>query len=177
VSAYPDGNPKTAMGALKVPLHLVPPSASHFLALAFKDGAQKYGPYNWREKGVSASVYYSAAKRHLDAWWDGEDLSPDALVHHLGHVLACAAIVLDAMTVGKLNDDRPPAGAAPQLQAGFAARIALDNVSMEPPANAAEIAHTDGHTADGAGLVLAEQQFEAACSGPALNHAGGDIAE
>lgn len=29
----------------------------------------------------------------------------------------------------------------------------------------------------GIGQVLAEAQFEAACSGPALNHAGGDIAE
>ena len=116
---YPDGNPKTAMGALKVPLHLVPPSATHFTALAFKDGAAKYGPYNWREKGVSASVYYAAAKRHMDAWWDGEDVSPDALVHHLGHVMACCAIVLDAMTIGKLNDDRPPAGAASRLQQEF----------------------------------------------------------
>lgn len=29
----------------------------------------------------------------------------------------------------------------------------------------------------GIGQALAEAQFEAACSGPALNHAGGDIAE
>lgn len=117
--AYPDGNPKTAIGATKVPLHLVPPSATHYTALAFKDGAAKYGPYNWREKGVSASVYYAAAKRHIDAWWDGEDLSPDALVHHLGHVMACCAIVLDAMSIGKLNDDRPPKGAASALQQDF----------------------------------------------------------
>ena len=57
MTGYPDGNPKTAQGALKVPLHLVPPSAMHYLALAFRDGATKYGPYNWRDKGVSASVY------------------------------------------------------------------------------------------------------------------------
>jgi hypothetical protein len=120
-AGYPDGNPKTAQGALKVPLHLVPPSAVHFLALAFKDGAAKYGPYNWREKGVSASVYVGAAQRHLAAFWDGEDLSADAQVHHLAHVMACCAIVLDAMTVGKLNDDRPPAGAAAVLQAHYAA--------------------------------------------------------
>lgn len=125
MTGYPDGNPKTAQGAMKVPLHLVPPSAMHYLALAFKDGAAKYGPYNWRDKGVSASVYYGAARRHFDAWWDGEDVSPDALVHHLGHVMACCAIVLDALTVGKLNDDRPPKGAAPRLQAEFANRITL----------------------------------------------------
>lgn len=117
---YPDGNPKTAAGSLKVPLHLVPPSATHYLALAFKDGAAKYGPYNWREKGVSATVYYAAALRHLGAWFDGEDMSRDALVHHLGHVMACCAIVLDAASVGKLNDDRPPHGAAADLQSGYA---------------------------------------------------------
>ena len=49
--------------------------------------------------------------------------------------------------------------------------------TLLPVQTAPEIAHKDGHTADGAGLVLAEAQFEAACSGPALNHAGGDIAE
>jgi hypothetical protein len=50
-------------------------------------------------------------------------------------------------------------------------------VALLPTPKAPEIAHRDGHTADGGGLVLAEQQFETACSGPALNHAGGDIAE
>ena len=117
--SYPDDNPKTAIGSTKVPLHLVPPSAKHFLALAFKDGAEKYGPYNWREHKVSASIYYAAAQRHIDAWWDGEDLSSDAKVHHLGHAMACMAILLDAMTVDKLNDDRPLAGAASSLQAAF----------------------------------------------------------
>jgi len=117
--SYPDDNPKTAVGATKVPLHLVPPVATHYLALAFKDGAVKYGPYNWREHMVSASVYYGAMRRHMDAWWDGEDVSHDALVHHLGHVMACCAILLDAESVGKLNDDRPLPGAAGALQRGF----------------------------------------------------------
>lgn len=116
---YPDGNPKTVLGATKVPLHLVPPAATHYTALAFADGARKYGPYNWREQGVSASVYVSAAKRHLDAYWDGQDESDDAKVHHLGHVMACCAIMLDAMNVGKLNDDRPPKGPAAKLQAEY----------------------------------------------------------
>ncbi|MHC9085358.1 dATP/dGTP diphosphohydrolase domain-containing protein [Luteimonas sp. RIT-PG2_3] len=117
---YPDNNPKTAIGAMKVPLHLVPPVASHYMALAFRDGAGKYGPYNWREHKVSASVYLGAARRHLDAWWDGEDISHDAQVHHLGHVMACCAILLDSMSVDKLNDDRPPSGATGALQRLYA---------------------------------------------------------
>lgn len=117
VGEYPDNNPKTAIGVTKVPLHLVPPSAKHFLASAFADGAKKYGPYNWRDKTVSSSVYLGAAQRHMDAWWDGEAVSADAKVHHLAHAMACLAIVLDAETVGKLNDDRPTKGATPELQA------------------------------------------------------------
>lgn len=117
---YLDGNPKTAAGAAKVPLHLVPPSATYHLAEAFADGARKYGPFNWRDKGVSASVYIAAMMRHVDAYRDGEDVSRDALVHHLGHVMACCAIILDAASVGKLNDDRPTPGAAADLQARFA---------------------------------------------------------
>lgn len=119
LDAYPDNNPKTAVGAKKVPLHLVPPSAGHYLALAFANGATKYGPYNWREKGISSSVYYAAAKRHLDAWWDGEDKADDSKIEHVAHAMACCALILDSASVGKLNDDRPPRGAASRLQAEY----------------------------------------------------------
>lgn len=120
MSGYPDHNPKTAMGAKKVPLHLVPPSAKHFLAQAMADGAKKYGPYNWREHQISVSVYYSALNRHMDAFWDGEDLAQDSGVHHVAHAMACCALILDALSVGMLNDDRPKAGASPKIQADYA---------------------------------------------------------
>ncbi len=110
MNGYPDDNPKTQHGVKKAPLHLIPPVANIHEAMAFKDGAKKYGPYNWRDKTVSASVYYAAVKRHIDAWWDGEELSEDAGVHPLGHARACLAILLDAESLGKLNDDRPPPG-------------------------------------------------------------------
>lgn len=112
---YPDDNPKTQLGIKKVPLHLVPPVAVAQCALAFGDGAEKYGPYNWREKTVSSSIYVSAMKRHIDAWWDGEEMSRDAYVHHLGHAMACLAILLDAQSVGRLNDDRPAPGGMADL--------------------------------------------------------------
>lgn len=121
MTGYPDNNPKTVLGVSKVPLHLVPPSCKHALAEAFADGANKYGPYNWREKTVSASIYVAALQRHMDAWWDGEDVATDSGVPHLSHAMACIAIIVDAMSVGKLNDDRPLRGAAPELQAAYAA--------------------------------------------------------
>ena len=106
-----------------MPLHLVPPSAKHFLAMALADGANKYGPYNWRDKTISLSIYKSACERHLDAFWDGQSLAPDSGVHHLAHAMACIAILLDSLTVGKINDDRPTAGNVCALQDAYAAGI------------------------------------------------------
>lgn len=119
---YPDNNPKTLVGATKVPLHLVPPSAKHYLALALEDGGRKYGPYNWRDSAISVSTYKSALERHMDAFWDGEDLASDSGVHHVAHAMACCALILDALSVDKLVDDRPTKGASPRLQAEFVAR-------------------------------------------------------
>lgn len=104
---YPDDNPKTAIGISKAPLHFIPPVALVHLGLAMENGGAKYGLMNWRERTVSTSVYYDAIFRHLMAWWDGEDAAPDSGVHHLGHVMACCAIILDAAETTRLNDDRP----------------------------------------------------------------------
>lgn len=104
---YPDNNPKTAIGVSKAPLHFIPPVAMVHLGLAMEDGGGKYGLMNWREFTVSSSVYYDAIFRHLLAWWDGEDAAPDSGVHHLGHIMACCAILLDAEASTRLNDDRP----------------------------------------------------------------------
>lgn len=116
---YPDDNPKTQFGLKKVPMHLVPPIAIAQCALAFENGAGKYGPFNWREKTISSTVYYGAAMRHLQAWYDGEDYAPDSGVHHLAHVMACCAMVLDGQSIGKLNDNRPPPGALPAFLEQF----------------------------------------------------------
>lgn len=139
MNGYPDSNPKTAIGVTKVPLHLVPPSAKHYLALALADGARKYGPYNWREHEISVSVYKAAAERHLDAFWDGENVAPDSRIHHIAHAMACCALLLDAFTLGKLNDDRPRSGASPKLQAEYAAaaREALAELHDEDAPTAA----------------------------------------
>jgi hypothetical protein len=120
LQGYPDNNPKTAVGAKKLPLELVPPSAVHALAEAFSDGATKYGAYNWRDKTISSSVYYGAALRHIQAWWDGEDVASDSGIPHLHHALACLAMLIDGYSVGKLNDNRPPKGAASSMQKNWA---------------------------------------------------------
>lgn len=116
MTGYKDNNPKTLVGASKVPLHLVPPSAKHFLAEALGDGARKYGPYNWRDSKISISTYKAAMERHIDAFWDGEDYAADSGVHHVAHAMACCALILDAMSIDMLVDDRPTPGATPGLQ-------------------------------------------------------------
>ncbi len=100
-------NPKDGIGATKLPLDLVPQTAIAMASLAHLDGALKYGKWNWRKAGVRASIYLAAARRHLAKWEDGDELDPDG-VYHLGHVLACVNILIDAQACGKLFDDRPP---------------------------------------------------------------------
>ena len=101
-------NPKDAIAGAKVPLHLLSPIASAHWALAQFAGALKYGFYNWRGTTVKSMVYASAAKRHIDAYISGEEFDPVDGTHHLGNVMACCAIVLDAEEAGTLDDDRPP---------------------------------------------------------------------
>ena len=105
----PSVNPKDKIGSRKLDLGLVPDSAIVGLALAFTEGAVKYGRYNWRVAGVSARIYHAAARRHLAKWWNGQDVDAATGVHHIDSAMACLAIIRDAMLYGKLTDDRPPA--------------------------------------------------------------------
>jgi len=105
--ALPDSNPKSAYGTAKPGIHGVPVVALLHCGNGMRDGVEKYGLTNWRENSVAASVYYNAAFRHLASWWDGEQNAEDSGVHHLGHVMACCAILLDAEAQGNLIDDRP----------------------------------------------------------------------
>lgn len=100
-------NPKDLFGLLKVSLTKLPAVAVAHGAHAMMDGAEKYGPYNWRDKHVLAGIYCDAAMRHIQAWFEGERDAQDSHVHHLGHAIACCAILLDAEANGALIDDRP----------------------------------------------------------------------
>jgi hypothetical protein len=103
-----DINPKDAIGVTKVPLSLLSPIAKAHWASAQFLGDCKYQQWNWRASNVRASVYLSAAMRHLDAYNSGEETDPVDGTHHLGNAMACCAILLDAAAAGVLIDDRPP---------------------------------------------------------------------
>ncbi len=118
-------NPKDKVGVAKVmTLSVIPSSALVHLGEAMrygaleaplKDGGHGYGRFNWRDTKVEALLYMDAAMRHGLNWIDGEDRAPDSKVHHLGHFMACAGIILDAMECGTLVDNRPTMGPAPEL--------------------------------------------------------------
>lgn len=115
-------NPKDAIGFKKVNLFLLPPAAAAHAAHAMMDGAKKYGPYNWRDKKVIASVYVAACLRHIACWQEKEERAKDSGVHHLGHAIACLAILLDCQETGNLIDDRVDGGKVPEI---------LDRISRE----------------------------------------------
>lgn len=108
-------NPKDLLGIRKPRISTVPPSSIIYTALGMQDGAIKYGPYNWRDNAVIASIYADATGRHMLAWFDGEDIDPKSGVPHLGHASACIAILVDAFETGNLIDDRPKAGKAADI--------------------------------------------------------------
>ena len=101
-------NPKDRAGSAKLDLGLVPDTMTVYAAMAFTEGALKYGAFNWRVAGVRNSIYRAALDRHIKKYWNGEWADPKTKAPHLANALACIAITLDAHVVGKLTDDRPP---------------------------------------------------------------------
>ena len=104
-------NPKNIVATTKLPLHLVPMITQAYLAIGHFNGLGKYGRDNWRACGVLASIYISAAKRHIDSWFEGEELDPDDKVPHLMGAITSLSILIDAQHTGRLNDDRKYLGA------------------------------------------------------------------
>ena len=113
-------NPKEAFGDKKVPLHLCPPAASAQMAIGLREGAIKYGAWNFREIPIELMTYIGAIKRHCDALLEGEWTDPDDIIlpdgtlvdwienkDHIAGILASAGIIADAHAFGNLVDNRP----------------------------------------------------------------------
>lgn len=128
-------NPKDLMGVKKPRLSLVPASAIVYAALAMANGADKYGPYNWRDKKVQVMIYLEAAIRHILQFQDGADLDKvdtcegcieraqgaekcrfgHSWLPHLAHALATVAIVIDALETDSAIDNRPKKGKTAEI--------------------------------------------------------------
>jgi Domain of unknown function (DUF5664) len=101
-------NPKDMVGRGKLPLDLVPDTIGIYAAMAFAEGASKYGSYNWRVAPVAFSVYLAALRRHQVKLQNGEWSDHNTKIPHLASIIACAGIIADAKACGTLVDDRPP---------------------------------------------------------------------
>ena len=112
----PEGiNPTDLLGLKKAPLRLVPKTALIEIAKVMGLGAEKYGPYNWREHPIRYTVYTEAAMRHLIALEDGQDLDPESGASHAAHVAACMALLLDAIACEVIEDDRHKSGKVAEI--------------------------------------------------------------
>lgn len=103
-------NPKDLVAQTKLDLSLIPETLIVEVGLAFYEGALKYGRYNWRMRPVKASVYLSAADRHILKYKAGEERDPLTGTLHLAYTICCVAIIIDADKYGTLVDDRAPRG-------------------------------------------------------------------
>lgn len=99
-------NPKDSLGSNRLPVHLWPASATAFGCIGMANGVFRYGRNNFRETGVRASIYVDAVKRHLDDWFEGNDVDPVDQLHNFCGALASLGILVDAYCTGTLIDDR-----------------------------------------------------------------------
>ena len=99
-------NKKNAVAESKPKTEAIPPVAIFALGAAMQNGSYKYGAFNWRDSAVDANVFYNAMMRHLLAWYAGENYAEDSGVHHLAHLMASCAIILDAENYGVFVDNR-----------------------------------------------------------------------
>lgn len=100
-------NPKDVIGTKKAPISTLSCPVLFEMGLGMLEGARKYGRHNYRAIGVSATVYYDGAMRHLMDWFEGENIDPDSGLNHLTKALTCLATLRDSMLIGNWIDDRP----------------------------------------------------------------------
>ncbi len=101
-------NPKDVIGSAKNPHGCISRAVLAEVGLAMMEGARKYRRHNYRVTPVRAEVYFDAANRHLDAWWEGENIDPDSGLPHLTKAIASLFVIRDAIINGSWYDDRPP---------------------------------------------------------------------
>lgn len=85
---------------------LIPWDIIKYIAEHYGKGAAKYEERNW-EKGYRWSLSFAATHRHLQAWWNGEDIDEETGSNHLDAVLFHALAMRWFQEHGKGTDDRP----------------------------------------------------------------------
>jgi hypothetical protein len=85
---------------------LIPPEIEEAIAKVLTFGAVKYGERNW-ELGMRWGRPYAALRRHMTAWWSGENTDPETGMPHTWHAACCIAFIVAFEARGAGTDDRP----------------------------------------------------------------------
>jgi len=101
-------NPKHAQGVKKYPMSPVPARVLAELGVAMLEGELKYGFHNFRDTDIDAKTYYDACNRHMQSWWEGQDIDPGSGLSHVTKAIATLVVLRDSMISGMLHDNRPP---------------------------------------------------------------------
>lgn len=130
-------NPKDLIGVTKPPQHCIPLPVLWEIGMAMCEGGWKYRDHNYRKIGVQASVYYDAARRHLDAWWEGENIDPQSGLNHITKVMSCLTVLRDCMMQSEagapveFQDDRPPKSFVTMEMAEEQFKVMLERLERE----------------------------------------------
>jgi len=89
----------------KLRMDLIPPELEAAVAAVLTFGANKYGERNW-EKGMKWGRAYAALRRHMNAWWAGEDNDQETGMPHTWHAACCIAFLISFQSRGIGTDDR-----------------------------------------------------------------------
>ena len=83
---------------------LVPSLALEETVHVLTFGAKKYAPDNWKRVPDGKRRYFSAAMRHMWAWWRSEKLDPETGRNHLAHAMCCLMFLLEKDIANEWNE-------------------------------------------------------------------------
>ena len=87
-------------------IDLIPPKALMEIGDVFNYGAKKYGAYNWaNNKGLEWHRLYAATQRHLNSFWNGENIDESGY-SHLSHAACSILMLMDLYYHNHGIDDR-----------------------------------------------------------------------
>jgi hypothetical protein len=78
----------------KLPYDLLPWGPIRYVVQVLQFGADQYGIDNWKIVPKHRSRYFSAAMRHVLAWFQGEKLDSQSGLPHLAHAVTCLLFLL-----------------------------------------------------------------------------------
>ena len=88
---YPEAGQKR--DSAKPRMDLIPPLMEMEVARVLTFGAEKYSANNWRQVPDLQQRYIAAAKRHINAIQQGEEIDPESGLRHAAHAVCCLMFI------------------------------------------------------------------------------------